>query len=465
MSEENEEIKQILERVFHSTRSTSDGKVADYIPQLAKVNPELFGVSVCFSNGEIFGLGDDSHYFCLQSCSKPLNYCISRQQFVHSPAPTKDSTNTIKSNSNETCDIHQYVGYEPSGQSFNSFILNKDGLPHNPMINAGAIMVSSLIKSQEEPAHRFGYLKDFYQKLAGNRESVGFDNGVFLSEKHHADRNISLAYYMRENGAYPTYPTQSEIQNHLDLYFQCCSVTINARMGSIISATLANGGICPVSGERVIEQNIVKDCLSLMYGCGMYDFSGQFAFKIGLPAKSGVSGCLLLVIPGVCGICIFSPKLDEMGNTVRGVEFCRRFSEETHFKFHIFNNIMNQKSMVSLTNNLEPSVVLGRFISAASQGDLPTIQKYIQEINPLEKDYDGRTALHLAAAEGHLEVVLLIVARIRELHSLSQNNPNDDEKFKTLISPKDRWGNTPFYEAEKSIHTNENFGKICQILR
>ena len=163
MSEENEGIKQILERIYEATLSTSSGKVADYIPQLAKVNPDLFGVSVCFSNGEMFGLGDDRHYFCLQSCSKPLNYCISRQQFVRAPDTDENITDKVNSMTNETCDIHQYVGYEPSGQSFNSFILNKDGLPHNPMINAGAIMVSSLIKSSEEPANRFGYLQDFYQ--------------------------------------------------------------------------------------------------------------------------------------------------------------------------------------------------------------------------------------------------------------------------------------------------------------
>lgn len=449
MNIDNNCIKQLIQQIYEETQPQMGGKVADYIPQLAKVNPELFGVSVCFSNGEIFGLGDDNHYFCLQSCSKPLNYCISRQQFVSTNGKTLQ----------ESCDIHRFVGYEPSGQSFNSFILNKQGLPHNPMINAGAIMVSSLIKSQEEPAHRFGHIKDFYQKLAGNQEPVGFDNGVFLSEKHHADRNISLAYYMRENNAFPTYPTQSEIQDHLDLYFQCCSVTINAKMGSIISATLANGGVCPVSGERIIEQNIVKDCLSLMYGCGMYDFSGQFAFKIGLPAKSGVSGCLLLVVPGVCGICIFSPKLDEMGNTVRGVEFCRRFSEITQSKYHIFNHIMNYSGDVS-DESQDPSVRLGRFISAASQGDLSTVQKYIQEINPLEKDYDGRTALHLAAAEGHVGVVQLILQRIREIHQLVEEDPADTETLKTLISPKDRWGNTPQFEASRFIKDESDASRV-----
>ena len=164
-----------------------------------------------------------------------------------------------------------------SGRKFNSHVLNPDGLPHNPMINAGAIMVSSLIGADLEPSKRFELVKEFYEELSGGKGislsrkdkiaagkpeggTVGFDNTVFLSERHHADRNMSLAYYMRESRAFKGEPSPSDIQNCLDLYFQCCSVTINTDIGAIMAATLANGGVCPVSNKCVIDKAIVRDC-------------------------------------------------------------------------------------------------------------------------------------------------------------------------------------------------------------
>ena len=318
------ELKDIITNIFENLINNNDGKVADYIPQLAAVDPNKFAISVCYVNGKSINLGDFKDNFCLQSCSKPLSYCIAREL-------------------NNTDYIHQHVGYEPSGQAFNAFALNRDKVPHNPMINAGAIMISSLIEPNKEPSIRFETIRNFYQKMCGDIGSIGFDNSVFLSEKHHADRNISLAYYMRENHAFPKNVGPSEITNNLDLYFQCCSININCEMGSVIAATLANGGICPINGDRVFKEEITMDCLSLMYMCGMYDYSGQFAYEIGLPAKSGVSGCLFLVIPNEMGICIWSPKLDDLGNTVRGVQFCKQFTKLTNKKYHIFRNITNKK--------------------------------------------------------------------------------------------------------------------------
>ena len=143
---------------------------------------------------------------------------------------------------------------------------------------------------------------------------------IFLSEKHHADRNMSLAYYMHENNAFDGKLSSSKIQEHLDLYFQYCSVNINCKIGSVLCGTLAKGGICPINNEKIYSIETVRDCLTLMYNCGMYDFSGQFAFEIGLPAKSGISGCICLVIPNVMGICIFSPPLDNIGNSINEKE-------------------------------------------------------------------------------------------------------------------------------------------------
>ena len=358
-------IKKIIQKVFDSVKQHNGGKVADYIPELACIDPNMFGVSVCDTNGNIYNFGNHDKHFCLQSCSKPLSYCKAYDELGKE-------------------ELHNHVGYEPSGQSFNAFILNKNGLPHNPMINSGAIMVASQIGKRLEPGKRFNILKDCYSSLAGNMP-VGFDNSIFLSEQHHADRNISLAYYMRENGAFHEQLSPNEISDNLNLYFQQCSTTITCEMGSIISATLANGGICPTTKEKVFSENSVKDCLTLMYGCGMYDYSGEFAFEIGLPAKSGVSGCILLVVPNMMGICIWSPPLDEQGNSYKGIEFCKQLNKE--LDLHIFHNIISNK--INLVNSVNI-----RFLQLCCDGKLEEIQQLIEKIDVNFCDYDKRTPLH-----------------------------------------------------------------------
>jgi glutaminase len=254
---------------------------------------------------------------------------------------------------------------------------------------------------------------------------------------------------MRENNAFSGNPTPSQIAETLDLYFQCCSVTINTSIGSVIAATLANSGTNPITKVPIIEKNVIRDCLSLMFACGMYDFSGQFAFKIGLPAKSGVSGCLLLVIPNCCGICIWSPRLDKMGNSVRGVEFCKKFVEATNYKYHIFNNFITRDDHIQEDNAL----LIQRLISASAGGDILTVKKLDKLVDYSEGDYDGRTALHLSSSEGHPDIVEFLVKKGIE------------------INPKDRWGNTPHHEASKGLRdTNitlekrNKYQRICKIL-
>lgn len=408
------DLQKTITEIFENLKNNNGGKVADYIPQLAEVDPKKFAISVCLVNGKTINVGDYDEHFCLQSCSKPLSYCIAREL-------------------NNLNHIHKHVGYEPSGQAFNAFALNREKLPHNPMINAGAIMVSSLIEPKKEPSARFETVRQFYQKMCGNIGKVGFDNSVFLSEKHHADRNISLAYYMRENNAFPADVGPSEISNNLDLYFQCCSININCEMGSVIAATLANGGICPLNGEKVFKEEITRDCLSLMYMCGMYDYSGQFAFEIGLPAKSGVSGCIFLVIPNQMGICIWSPKLDDLGNTVRGVEFCKQFTKITNKKYHIFRNITNKKRDTS-----SEAVLRDDLINACANNNLEEVKKISQRISVNISDYDNRTPLHLACAEGNLEIVKFLI----------ENGCN--------VKLEDRWGNTALSEAETGFQKNED---------
>ena len=427
MSDKNNNILYtIVQEIYSNLLNNNAGKLADYIPQLSKVNPDLFGISICNVNGDMINIGDTSEFFCLQSMSKPLSYCIARQ--YHSSEY-----------------VHSHVGYEPSGRSFNAFELNNDKLPYNPLINAGAIMVSSLILPDEEPSSRFETVNMYYQKLSGNLDKVGFDNSVYLSEQHHADRNISLAYYMRESKAFEKNVGPNEIDKHLNLYFQCCSVTINSKMGSVIAATLANGGVCPITNENIFNENVTRDCLSLMYMCGLYDYSGQFAFEVGLPAKTGVSGGILLVVPNKMGICIWSPRLDEMGNTVRGVEFAKQFIKKYPENLHIFHTITNK----DFDNNSE-EVLHQRMINASANGDLDTlkllISKYKLDLN--KGDYDQRTPLHLACSEGKIHIVKYLLEK-------GANH-----------KPKDRWGNTPTHEIKLLLkkYNNSNNEYYLEIL-
>jgi glutaminase len=423
------DLKQIITDIYNDLKSNNEGKVADYIPQLAKVNPELFGVSVCFPDGKIIDIGDTNEEFCIQSCSKPLSYCLARQL---------DKKNIV----------HNHVGYEPSGREFNAHVLNRENLPHNPVINAGAIMISSLIKPDSEPSERFETMQHFYQKMCGNVGKINYDNCVYLSEKQHGYRNISLSYYMLENNAFPTYVTSENIKNHLNLYFQCCSIQINTHIGAAITGTLSNNGVCPITSNRIIDTHIVRDCLSVMYMCGMYDYSGQFAFEVGLPAKSGVSGCIFLVIPNEMGICIWSPKLDELGNSVRGVLFCKEFIKRTKYKYHIFHNIVSNNKKISMTNE--------NLISAAANGKLDQVKLLSKELGVNGTDYDKRTPLHLASAEGHVNVVKYL---------LDQNADPDAH---------DRYGSTPIHDAKLHLkdsleidsesEISKNYKKIILLL-
>uniref|UniRef100_A0A8D3CUX5 glutaminase n=1 Tax=Scophthalmus maximus TaxID=52904 RepID=A0A8D3CUX5_SCOMX len=366
-----------IDELYENAKNMSGGQVADYIPQLARFSPDLWAVALCTVDGQRHTVGDTKVPFCLQSCVKPLKYAIA----VHDHG---------------TEYVHRFIGKEPSGLRFNKLFLNEDDKPHNPMVNAGAIVCTSLIKV------KCIYVMNFMNKLAGN-EYVGFSNATFQSERESGDRNFAIGYYLKEK--------------------KLCSIEVTCESASVMAATLANGGFCPITGERVLSPESVRDTLSLMHSCGMYDFSGQFAFHVGLPAKSGVAGGILLVVPNVMGIMCWSPPLDKLGNSVRGIQFCTDLVSLCNF--HNYDNLRHfakkldprreggdQRSLFNVFNSFYPS----RF--ALSSMDME------------QRDYDSRTALHVAAAEGHTEVVRFLL-----------------EACKVNPVPKDRWGNTPMDEA------------------
>lgn len=315
-----------LEEIFNEVRQLKGGHVATYIPELGKVNPDLFGVSVCTVDGQSWSIGDTEVAFPIQSCGKPVLYSAALEQ----ESADADALSKVHS-----VDVHSYVGREPSGASFNAFTLNAEDKPHNACINAGAIVVSALYHPELMPADRFNAFADKLSELTGD-ERPGFGLSVFLSEKQTAHTNFALAHFIASKGRFPA---QTSIESALDFYFQMCSTELNCRQTSVLAATYANNGINPITRKEVFKPETVKNTVSMLFSCGMYNYSGEWACTVGLPAKSGVSGVLFIVVPGHLGISIYSPPLDSFGNSVKGVEFARRLADK--YRYGLFDVVYN----------------------------------------------------------------------------------------------------------------------------
>jgi len=415
-----------IEEIYLKCKPNKSGKPADYIPQLARGNASKWGVSLCTIDGQRFSVGDVADTFTLQSTSKPFTYALSLDQLGAEV-------------------VQKYIGREPSGRTFNEIAVDYNGQPHNPMINSGAIMSAALLLYMVKPelslSEKFEYVHDFFTRMAGGL-NVGFQNSVFLSEKDTADRNYALAYFMREQKCFPDGCNNNgggvDIKKILDFYFQTCSMEVTCDTMAVMAGTLANGGVCPITGERVLAAEAVKNVLSLMYSCGMYNYSGQFAFQVGLPAKSGVSGIVIIVVPNVVGFATWSPPLDSVGNSARGVMFAEELVKI--YDFHTFDSVgdhISKKKNPKAQNYEEQSLKVVQLLFAACNGDHLALERvYLSGLDMNMGDYDKRTALHLACAENHISCVKFLI-----------------ETCKVDLNVEDRWGNTPLQEAHRFNHT------------
>jgi glutaminase len=409
------QFSQELTRQYTEVALNEEGQQATYIPPLAEVDPNQFALSVVSVDGQLLELGDSETDFSVQSACKPFNYCFALDDLG---ADT----------------VHQHIGMEPSGQAFNARVLMSDGTgrPHNPMINAGAIMAAALIKSDRPLHRRLDYVRNMWAKMTGG-SIPRFNAWMAQEESRTGDNNRALGYMMKAAGVLPhgEDAVDHELRDALELYFSVCALEINARELATAAATLANNGVCPVTQERVFEESTVRNCLTLMQMCGMYDGSGEFSIHIGLPAKSGVGGAVILVVPRLMGICIWSPRLDPIGNSARGVDMAKRLAQT--YRLHVYDGSAERGDR---TDPRVPAARLrarqtSRALRAASIGDLRTLQHLFDDQADLSRgDYDSRTPMHLAAAEGHLEVVRFLLAK-----NMGANR-------------RDRWGGTPLSDAE-----------------
>lgn len=297
-------LADLVERI----RPLTGGSPATYIPELGKVDPGLFGIAVAMVDGTIHAAGDFGRRFTIQSISKAFVYGHALDRLGRAR-------------------VLAHVGVEPTGEGFNAISLDeKNNRPFNPMVNSGAIATTELIEG-DTPEQRQAALAALMARFAGRR--LPLDEAVYLSEKATGHRNRAIAWMMLNAGM-----IHREPEELLDLYFRQCSLLVDARDLAMMGATIANDGLNPRTGVRALAAGHVPDVLTVMNMCGMYNYAGQWSYEIGLPAKSGVSGAILMVVPGQAGIAIYSPPLDGNGNSVRGVAAAHEIARA--FGLHIF---------------------------------------------------------------------------------------------------------------------------------
>jgi glutaminase len=306
--------------------SDNSGEVAHYIPELGKAHPEHFGIALATLDGHVYETGDSRVPFTIQSMSKPFVFALAL-----------DTLGAAR--------VESVIGVEPSGDPFNSIRLNAENHPFNPMVNAGAIACSGLILEAKGDT-AFDTVRQALSRFAGRELDV--DEAVFASENATGDRNRAIGYLLRTSGV-----VKEDVRKVLDVYFRQCSVLVTARDAAVMAATLANRGINPVTGEQVVTPYAVSRTLSVMTSSGMYDYAGEWIYRVGIPAKSGVGGGILAALPARLGLGSYSPRLDGHGNSVRGIKVCEALS--SHYGLHMLSRADDARNAVIADYNIGKS--------------------------------------------------------------------------------------------------------------
>lgn len=295
-----------LEKILDKNRNKIQyGNLPTYIPELTKANKDALGIYISQLNGEEFGAGDYEYKFTIQSISKVITLIMALEDW----GPDY---------------IFEKVGMEPTGDAFNSMMkleIVRPSKPFNPMINAGAIAVTSMIKGNS-PEEKIDRIIKFF-KLITQNPALEINKSIYMSEKKTGDRNRAMAYFMKDVGV-----INEDVEGNLDVYFKQCSIEVTCKDISRIGLFLSNNGILKETGEQLINPEYSKIAKAFMVTCGMYNASGEFAINVGIPAKSGVGGGIMAVVPGKMGIGVIGPALDEKGNSIAGIEVLRDISKE-----------------------------------------------------------------------------------------------------------------------------------------
>lgn len=295
----------ICEKLENAIEKSKDyigiGEPASYIPELLNVDSDNFAFSLVTTNGDAFNFGDENIVFSIQSISKIVDLIIALTD-------------------NNPQDVYEKVGSEPTKYEFNSLVPIGDRAA-NPFINAGAITTTSMIFGRDNE-ERFERILNFYQRISDFKESKLMED-VFDSEMKTTDRNKAIAYYLKSKNIFTANPDEV-----LDLYIKSCSISSNIEGLATMGAVLANKGYAVKNRDMLVPESIVQIVVSQMASCGMYENSGDYLMNVGIPSKSGVSGAIVGVVPGVCGLAVYSPRLDKTGNSVRGKELFKIISQD-----------------------------------------------------------------------------------------------------------------------------------------
>ena len=383
-------IPSYLDEVLQSVAADRTGVLANYIPELAEVDPERLGASIAMVDGELYASGDTDSLFTIQSISKPFVYALALADRGFEKILDK-------------------VGVEPSGEPFNEISLeDSSGRPLNPMINAGAITTHSLVGTETmNPAERMERVISGLSAFAGR--SLDVDEAVYSSEIEHAHRNLAIAHMLRSHDILTENPA-----GVVEGYTRQCSLLVTVQDLAMMAATLANYGIQPVTGEQVVPKTVVRQVLSVMFTCGMYNAAGDWATQVGIPAKSGVGGGIIGAVPGQLGLATFSPRLDVHGNSVRGVSLFERFSSD--MGMHVMNIPTVARSAIRANYRIGSGEKITQVIQLQGRIRFAGAERVIREI--VDTHYTGtRIALDISRVYSVDEVaqhmLLEIMRRMR----------------------------------------------------